>query len=556
MVSYWSNKEEWPDGLWEEWGAPPPDEKRCQFGVGSRDERCGLPAYHADSESGEPRCLFHYEGEDRDPAELRPALEDAVAKGATLGGANLPGADLRDANLQRAKLWGANLQKASLRRVNLHGANLSDAKLQGADLEDASLETAYLEGASLQKTHLWYANLQQADLGGAHLQGAGLWCANLQEANLRDALLQEANLGRANLQKASLYDANLQGADLSHANLQEAHLPSTQLQRADLWCANLQEANLRCANLQEANLKRADLQEANLYDANLQEADIEGAKLQGANLERADLREANLTHANLQEANLYDANLQGADLRRARLIGAVDLRGADLTNASLLGFELSPEAKLDNVNWGLAAGNMFPDEREARSRRPLDESAFAECEALYRQIKLSYQNSGDYGQGGQFFIREMECKRTRLRFPRPVPEGRLKALWARLIRRATRPLWWVCYQICEHGENPARLAGVMGLVIVLFAFIHSLVGVDGSDREPVIAPGFAMPPLADLPAQMTKALYFSVATFTSLGYGDMRPVEGWGQVVAMVEVSLGIILVALLVGCVIRKLSR
>ena len=41
-----------------------------------------------------------------------------------------------------------------------------------------------------------------------------------------------------------------------------------------------------------------------------------------------------------------------------------------------------------------------------------------------------------------------------------------------------------------------------------------------------------------------------------LGYGDMRPVEGWGQVVAVVEVSLGIILVALFVGCVIRKLSR
>ena len=35
----------------------------------------------------------------------------------------------------------------------------------------------------------------------------------------------------------------------------------------------------------------------------------------------------------------------------------------------------------------------------------------------------------------------------------------------------------------------------------------------------------------------------------------MRPAEGWGQWVAMLEVSLGIILVALLVGCVIRKLS-
>ncbi len=436
MAEYTNNEEQWPDGLWEEWGDPPPDEKRCQFQPARLIARCGLPAYDAGSESGEPRCLFHYEGEDRDPEELRSALEAAVAK----------------------------------------------------------------------RAHLWRANLQEADLTEA----------NLQEARLQDANLQDADLGYANLQGASLDGAELQGADLRGA----------ELQRADLGGANLQEAELSDANLQEAELWFANLQGADPRRANLQGADLGGAKLQGANLEGA------------------------------RLTGAVDLRGADLTNARLMRFELSPEAKLDNVEWGLAAGKMLRDEREARSKEPLYKMAFAEYEGVYRQIKLSYQYSGDYHRAGQFFIREMECKRTLLRFRRPVPEGRLKALWDWLSRGATRALWCVSYHICRHGEDPARLAKVMGLVIVLFAFIHSLVGVDGTDGDPIISPGFAMPPWADLLAQMTKAVYFSVATFTSLGYGDMQPVEGWGQVVAMVEVSLGIILVALLVGCVIRKLSR
>ncbi len=449
MADYANNREQWPDGLWEEWGNPPPDEKRCQLRIGPWNEGCGLPASYADTESGEPRCLFHYEGEDRDPGALRSALEAAVAKG--------------------ANLWHANLQEADLRRANLQEARLS------------------------------FANLQEADLGDANLQGAGLSLANLREAGLVDANLQEADLLLANLQEAGLMGANLQGANLSHANL--------------------------------------------------------------------------------QEANLYDANLQGADLRWSRLIGAVDLRGANLTDANLLGFELSPEAKLDNVNWGLAAGNkMLQDEREARAGRPHeeedwdeDEATFAECEAVYRQIKLSYQYSGDYGRAGQFFIREMECKRAQLYLKRFLPrfwERRFwrvffrrgwwqpRPVWNWLSRGATRALWCVSYYICQHGENPARLAGVMGLVIVLFAFIHSLVGVDGTDGKPIIAPGFAMPPRAELLGQMTKAVYFSVATFTSLGYGDMRPVQGWGQVVAMAEVSLGIILVALLVGCVIRKVSR
>jgi len=352
----------------------------------------------------------------------------------------------------------------------------------------------------------------------------------------------------ADLRKTHLQGANLQKADLWDANLQRANLRSANLQQARLWDTNLQQGGLKFANLQEAGLIGANLQAAGLLGASLEEADLRNANLQGA-----DLRDANL-----QNADLRGAELQGADLTRTRLIGAVDLRGAKLANARLMGFELAPEAKLDNVNWGLAAGNMFPDEREARSRKPLKESDFAECEALYRQIKLSYQNSGDYGQGGQFFIREMECKRAQLyteRFPLWFSWNPL-VVWDWLSRGATRALWCISYYICQHGENPARLAGVMGLVIVFFAFIHSLVGVENSGGEFIILPGFAMPALADLPAQMTKAVYFSVATFTSLGYGDMQPVEGWGQVVAMVEVSLGIILVALLVGCVIRKLSR
>lgn len=400
MVEYVNNREEWPDGLWEEWGGPPPDEKRCQFGVGSRDERCGLPAY-ADSGSGEPRCLFHYEGEDRNPAELRSALETVVAKGASLslGGANLRGADLSDADLQRAELWGANLR----------GADLDSANLRGADLTGTKLEAANLQFASLQGAHLPFADLREADL------------------------------------------------------------------------------------------------------------------------------------------------------RHTRLTGSVDLQGADLTNARLMRFELSPEAKLDNaIWWDRASGNMLRDEREARASEPLGESDFAECEALYRRIKLSYQNSGDYHRAGQFFIREMECKRAHLyikQFPLRFSWNPLAA-WDWLSRGATRALWCVSYYICQHGENPARLAGVMGLLIVLFAFIHSLVGVDGSAGESIIMPGFAMPPLAELPRQMMKALYFSAVTFTSLGYGDMRPIGALGQAVSVIEVSLGIILVALLVGCVIRKLSR
>jgi hypothetical protein len=50
-----------------------------------------------------------------------------------------------------------------------------------------------------------------------------------------------------------------------------------------------------------------------------------------------------------------------------------------------------------------------------------------------------------------------------------------------------------------------------------------------------------------LDASVLDALYFSIVTFTSLGYGDLSP-QGFGRVVACIVVLCGLISVALLVG--------
>jgi len=75
---------------------------------------------------------------------LKLCVEEAVMRGADLGGAylrgvNLHSADLRGAylrgvNLHSADLGGADLRGSDLRGVNLHSADLRGADLRGADL--------------------------------------------------------------------------------------------------------------------------------------------------------------------------------------------------------------------------------------------------------------------------------------------------------------------------------------------------------------------------------------------------------------------------------------
>lgn len=53
-----------------------------------------------------------------------------------------------------------------------------------------------------------------------------------------------------------------------------------------------------------------------------------------------------------------------------------------------------------------------------------------------------------------------------------------------------------------------------------------------------------------------KCLYFSVITFTSLGYADLVPAHGAGRILVSVEAATGFVLMSLLLVTIARKFSR
>jgi uncharacterized protein YjbI with pentapeptide repeats len=91
---------------------------------------------------------------------------------------------------KRADLAGVDLEAADLISVNLRLADLHDANLRAADLLLADLRDACLVRADLEDACLVGANLEAANLEGASLETAmGLVPRQIAGANLRDALL-------------------------------------------------------------------------------------------------------------------------------------------------------------------------------------------------------------------------------------------------------------------------------------------------------------------------------------------------------------------------------
>lgn len=77
--------------------------------------------------------------------------------------------------------------------------------------------------------------------------------------------------------------------------------------------------------------------------------------------------------------------------------------------------------------------------------------------------------------------------------------------------------------------------------LVVFANIHVSIGIEPCLTGSVIE-------------KFLGGLYFSIVTFTTLGYGDYKPVKD-GQLLAAFQALLGYIYLGLLIGMVIHRAS-
>ncbi len=275
------------------------------------------------------------------------------------------------------------------------------------------------------------------------------------------------------------------------------------LQGADLWGTNLQGANLEGASLQGAQLGFANLQGVNLVGANLQGAELHLANLQGANLWKADLQGATLVRANLQGATLVKANLQEADLWEA------DLQEAILVKANLRGASL-----------GLAN---------------------------FRKAKLSMTNFSGTDTSNVIFDRKTLCARTNINnghinplFKRHVEDGN----YLYEFKQSHKVVYWIWWILADCGRSFFRwVCWSVGLAIIFGCVFFYMLGFDAFQVD-------------RLDWNLSTMLYYSVVTFTTLGFGDITPNTNEAAWWVMAEVIVGYVMLGGLISILANKLAR
>lgn len=294
-------------------------------------------------------------------------------------------------------------------------------------------------------------------------------------------------------------------SDLSRLNLSLITFDNSYLFGAKFDGSNLMGVSFKGANLHYATFNPIDARPANLEGADLRNAHLGEAGFIGANLTSSRWGEvlpgpgSRLDNTDLRNAKLFLADFKNCYLYDTKLEGA-HVRGADIY-----------EAHLEEADWG----NYVIGEEGNKD--------FRSAENIYRRLKMWYNTAGMYSIAGKFFYREMTVKRKSLRWlSNPFPKLR-------------ETLYWL---LCGYGERPWQAFASAVVIVVALALIYFAIGTLTPNSFP-------------------HSLYYSMVSFTALGYGSWAAEPmGWVKWLGACESFLGVFIMALFLITFTRKMIR
>lgn len=434
------------------------------------------------------------------------------------------------------------LSEANLQYVNLAQADLANARLTSADLTSADLSGASLNGASLFKAKLKGANLTSATLVGARMERAVLTRTKTENAVLRGSHLKLANL---------------EGADFSYANMEGTNLADVRAKGASFHHAWIHGV------LQGWNM---DLRDADLFDANLEGSNIWNSDLRGANLTDANLTHTSIRYCRLYGANFTKAKIDGADLREIKQIAYTKwimfgdallwwvrvVRKADCGRCFIHKMRRHLLVRGFVYRFVRRAHGILKRATEAREKkifyplfflRDIAQAVLVVYRALIRRKARVESLTNWLGVSGVGTARMDDSFTARyIKDNAFIEEFRSRHPgWAFLWR-------WTCF----YGQSFALWAFWCVAFALFFALLYATTGIVELDAKTVFGSG----EIVRREATWLTHIYFSVVTFTTLGFGDVTPNCAAGELAVLIEVILGYIGLGGLISILANKVAR
>lgn len=374
-----------------------------------------------------------------------------------------------------------------------------------------SFENCELNGSEFTRTNMSLTDFTNCALRWANFNGSILFNSEFMNADLKEADLSESDCHEADFSSAEVVQADFTNAILTRTIFSSAILIGSTFTDADLRGATLNDAELW-----KANFTNSDLRFATIISSDMGETDLSGASARNAQFQEARLENAILTRTDVREANL-----SGADLFQAQFS---DIR---IDSQTEFGEKCSYELEDKSPNL-------------AQETDPLKASTW-----VYRRLESIHEENAMADLTRHYHIRKEEAQR-KLNY-KERNYGRYAV--STLNRYLTK-----------HGESIQQLLIFWAVTIVgsglLYPFIGGVEDNGAVFKIQVVLKWPTVQGLVDAADAILRGLYFSVITFTTIGYANVAPHGAGSRVLVGFESLIGAILIALFVYVLGRRVAR
>jgi len=286
------------------------------------------------------------------------------------------------------------------------------------------------------------------------------------------------------------------------ANSEHLTILNNGLQLWSDWRKNNPEVqpDLSRINLSGFNFTGINFTDTNLLGTNFSESVLADANFEGANICWTNFDNAILQRASFRNTKLLDSSFKHSDIRWVDFKGA-DIIGADFSSSQVSGVKYDKEMKCQRVN----VMNCYDSQRFVRHVLELNfiEETKERLPIKYWLWKLTSDCGRSIGQWAFISV--------------------IAAMFFGVIF-AEYPVWqWL----------PNWLQSTL-----------TAIGPEMRHSNPEISEGWFTP------------YYFSIVTFTTLGFGDVTPINTAGQIWLALEVVLGYIMLGGLITLFATKMVR
>lgn len=250
-------------------------------------------------------------------------------------------------------------------------------------------------------------------------------------------------------------------------------------------------------------------------------------KFKKCNLEKNIFIDADISNSRFELTNLKSTILNQCNLNNLHIIDC-DMRGSKIIN-----YEVKNISFEDEYLTKLSEDTFFDEIEIKRDSNYKANNVYK----IYKDIAIKFEANRLPNKSGEYFYLYKKSEYKTLKG----------------FEKVKSYLYWM---LCGYGEKPtyALITSIEIVLIftILYMFTGLSIGMDIIDYDLLILKNL---PTDGLILDFLRSLYFSVVTFTTVGYGDITPI-GLSVFLSGIEMFLGVTMVGIWTATLARKITR